>query len=66
MSDSDDKSKALSLENESVHRVYDIIASHFSGTRYKVLPKRTFSIITLAMAICRDVSERFTSWIRGS
>ena len=40
MSDSDDKSKALSLENESVHRVYDIIASHFSDTRYKVLATR--------------------------
>jgi hypothetical protein len=27
---------AVSLENESVHRVYDIIAGHFSDTRYKV------------------------------
>jgi hypothetical protein len=36
MTDPDD-SKALSLENESVHRVYEIIASHFSDTRYKVV-----------------------------
>jgi tRNA (uracil-5-)-methyltransferase TRM9 len=27
---------ALNLEQESVHRVYDIIAGHFSDTRYKV------------------------------
>jgi len=32
----EDEKEALSLENESVHRVYDIIASHFSDTRYKV------------------------------
>ena len=28
--------RALSIEQESVHRVYDIIAGHFSDTRYKV------------------------------
>lgn len=32
----DDEKDAVSLENESVHRVYDIIAGHFSDTRYKV------------------------------
>jgi hypothetical protein len=32
-----DDEEAISLEQESVHRVYDIIASHFSDTRYKVL-----------------------------
>jgi hypothetical protein len=32
----EDDKEALSLENTSVHRVYDIIASHFSDTRYKV------------------------------
>ena len=31
-----DEKDAVSLENESVHRVYDIIAGHFSDTRYKV------------------------------
>lgn len=36
MSDADEEAKAVALENESVHRVYDIIASHFSDTRYKV------------------------------
>lgn len=33
----DEEKEALSLETESVHRVYDIIASHFSDTRFKVL-----------------------------
>jgi hypothetical protein len=32
-----DDREALSLEKDSVHRVYEIIASHFSETRYKVL-----------------------------
>ena len=44
MSNADEEAKAVALENESVHRVYDIIASHFSDTRYNVLslpPKRT-------------------------
>lgn len=36
MSNADEEKKAVTLENESVHRVYDIIASHFSDTRYKV------------------------------
>ena len=36
MTDFANDANALSLENESVHRVYDIIASHFSDTRYKV------------------------------
>ena len=36
MSDADEEKNAVALENESVHRVYDIIASHFSDTRYKV------------------------------
>ena len=36
MSNADEEAKAVALENESVHRVYDIIASHFSDTRYKV------------------------------
>ena len=44
MTSPDEEAKAVALENESVHRVYDIIASHFSDTRYNVLslpPKRT-------------------------
>jgi hypothetical protein len=36
MSNADEEKKAVTLENESVHRVYEIIASHFSDTRYKV------------------------------
>ena len=36
MSATKDEKDALLLENLSVHRVYDIIASHFSETRYKV------------------------------
>lgn len=36
MASEEDESEALSLEKDSVHRVYDIIASHFSETRYKV------------------------------
>jgi len=38
MSNADEEAKAVALENESVHRVYDIIASHFSDTRFKVRP----------------------------
>jgi tRNA (uracil-5-)-methyltransferase TRM9 len=34
----EDEQKALSLESRSVHRVYDVIASHFSETRYKPWP----------------------------
>ena len=44
MTSPDEEAKAVALENESVHRVYDIIAPHFSDTRYNVLslpPKRT-------------------------
>jgi tRNA (uracil-5-)-methyltransferase TRM9 len=33
-----DEQEALSLESRSVHRVYDVIASHFSETRYKPWP----------------------------
>ena len=40
MGEEDDKD-AINLEKESVHRVYDIIAGHFSDTRYKV----TISVI---------------------
>jgi tRNA (uracil-5-)-methyltransferase TRM9 len=34
----EDEKEALSLESHSVHRVYDVIASHFSETRYKPWP----------------------------
>jgi hypothetical protein len=37
ISEQQDEREALSLEEDSVHRVYEIIASHFSETRYKVL-----------------------------
>jgi hypothetical protein len=36
ISQQQDEREALSLEEDSVHRVYEIIASHFSETRYKV------------------------------
>ena len=34
----EEEEDALSLETDSVHRVYEIIASHFSETRYKPWP----------------------------
>jgi len=34
----EDEKEALSLESRSVHRVYEVIASHFSETRYKPWP----------------------------
>ena len=58
MSDVDEEAKAVALENKSVHRVYDIIASHFSDTRYKAraLPPRQ---LTIAMAPRGKVLDGF-------
>ena len=63
----EDEKEALSLENESVHRVYDIIASHFSDTRYKVqISPRNIGNLFVAMATSGEVSERVASRFSGS
>lgn len=51
MSSTEDEKDSLSLENESVHRVYDIIAYHFSDTRYKAQPRLTNHLLMLAVAV---------------
>ena len=50
MNEKDEESVALSLESQSVHRVYDIIASHFSDTRYKVQSSVQQVLMMTAMA----------------
>jgi len=58
----DEEKDAVSLENESVHRVYDTIAGHFSDTRYKVHSLFQDSL-TIAMATGGEVSEGTSCWI---
>src|SRR5271170_282109 len=60
----DEEKDAVSLENESVHRVYDTIAGHFSDTRYKVHSLFQDSL-TIAMATSGKLSEKTSCWICG-
>ena len=60
----DEEKDALSLETESVHQVYDIIAGHFSETRYKVLASLSVNVLTTAMAPCREFSKGTSRWVR--
>ena len=60
----DEEKEALSLETESVHRVYDIIASHFSDTRFKVL-NVSHTLLMTAMAVSGELFEWTSSWFCG-
>jgi len=60
--------EAVQFESESVHKVYNAIAPHFSNTRYKVLryrPDICSNLLKLALAFGGKIHTGATSRFAG-